>query len=152
MIAGIDNSDLLRSIAIGNPQLSGLRNVVTSQHEIAHVASLRGRVEQADAEARAVQQERRLANETYEATRQPEGFGLALQVLSLLAILGMAAPVIIMGFGSVTLPPWARAVVIGGFLAGVALLLRFLFVYANFLREGGREALPKTALGLLRRG
>lgn len=152
MLAGYDTGDLLRNITIGNPQLSGLRNVVTSQHEIAHVGSLRGRVDQADAEVRAVQQERRLANETYEATRQPEGFGLALQVLSVLAILGMAAPVVIMGFGPVTLPPWARAVVIGGFLAGVALLLRFLFVYASFLREGGREALPKTALGLLKRG
>lgn len=152
MIPGYDTSDLLRNISIGNPQLSGLRNVVSSQHEIAHVGSLRGRVDQADAEVRAVQQERRLANETYEATRQPEGFGLALQVLSVLAILGMAAPVIIMGFGPVTLPPWARAVVIGGFLAGVTLLLRFLFVYASFLREGGREVLPKTALGLLKQG
>lgn len=152
MLPSYDSSDLLRNITLGNPQLSGLRNVVSSQHEIAHVGSLRARVDQTDAEVRAVQQERRLANETYEATRQPEGFGLALQVLSVLAILGMAAPVIIMGFGPVTLPPWARAVVIGGFLAGVALLLRFLFVYASFLREGGREALPKTAFGLLSRG
>lgn len=150
-LVGYDSSALLRNIALGNPQLSGLRNVVSSQHEIAHIASLRGRAEQAEAEVRAVQQERRLASETYEATRQPEGFGLALQVLSLLAILGMAVPVIIMGFSPVTLPPWARAVVIGGFLIGVGLLLRFLFVYASFLREGGREALPKTVLGLARR-
>ena len=152
LLTDYDHSALLRNIAISSPQLSGLRNVVTSQHEIAHIASLRGRVEQAEAEVRALQQERRLADETYESTRQPEGFGLALQVLSVLAILGMAVPVVIMGFGPMTLPPWARAVVIGGFLAGVALLLRFLFVYASFLREGGREALPKTVLGLLKRG
>jgi len=57
-----------------------------------------------------------------------------------------------MGFAPLTLPGWERAVVIGLFFLGVALLLRFLFVYAAFLGEGGRETLPHTALGLFSRG
>jgi hypothetical protein len=98
---------------------------------------------------RALAQERRLAEETYDATRQPEGFVLALQVLTFLAVVGMGVPVILMGFAPMTLPAWARVAVISLFFVGVAMLLRFLFVYAGFLREGGRETLPRSLLGLL---
>jgi hypothetical protein len=72
-------------------------------------------------------------------------------VLTFLAVVGMGVPVILMGFAPMTLPAWARVTVISLFFVGVAMLLRFLFVYAGFLREGGRETLPRSLLGLLRR-
>ena len=132
-----------------NPEVRGLRRVVTTQHEIAHVNVLRARVETAYAEVRALQQERRLAEGLFEATRQPEGFGLALQVLATLAVLGMGVPVIIMAFVPYSLPAWLRAVVVALFFLGVGLLLRFLFVYAHYLR-GNRNGLPLRLVGLLR--
>jgi hypothetical protein len=46
-----------------NPEVRGLRRVVSTQHEIAHVNVLRARVETAHDEVRALQQERRLAEE-----------------------------------------------------------------------------------------
>lgn len=131
------------------PEIRGLRNVVSTQHEVAHINALRGRVETARAEVLALQQERRLAEELYEASRQPEGFSLALQVLAVLAVLGMGVPVVIMGFAPLTLPVWARVVVVALFFCGVAVLLRFLFVYARYLR-GARRSLPSWIGGLLR--
>jgi hypothetical protein len=132
-------------------EVRGLGSVVSTQHEIAEVGLLRSRVEQARAEIGAMQQERRLAEETYDATRQPEGFVLALQVLVFLALVGMGVPAVLMGFAPLTLPAWGRIGVIALFFSGVALLLRFLFVYAGFLREGGRDTLPHSAFGLLRK-
>lgn len=134
------------------PDLRGIRPVIESQHEVARVSALRARVDSAEADVRALEQEQRLAEETLEATRQPEGFGLALQVLTALAVLGMGIPVIVMGTEVVSLPWPARAAVILAFALGVSLLLRFLFVYASFLREGGRRELPTSAFGLLKRG
>lgn len=145
-----DTSSIARLIS---PEVRGLRGVVSSQHEIAQVNVLRGRVESARAEVRALDQERRLAEETFDATRQPEGFSLALQVLSILAALGMGVPVIAMVFVPYTLPWLARVGVVVVFFVGVLLLLRFLFAYASYLR-GARPALPATVVGLLdpRRG
>lgn len=112
---------------------------------------LTDRIEAADADSRAAREEAKLAREALDASRQPAGFSLAIQVLTVLAILGIALPVIVMGFEVTTLPEWLRAGVIVVFFAGVGLLLRYLFVYASFLREGGRETLPATAWGLLGR-
>lgn len=110
---------------------------------------LRDQVSSADAEVRALEQERRLAEETFEATRQPEGFSLALQVLSVLSVLGMGIPVTLMtSFPVTTLPWWGRTAVAVVFFLGVYLLLRFLFVYASYLR-GATESLPKNAWSLL---
>lgn len=130
---------------------AGSTPLIASQQGLARREVLRATLDQAEAESRALQQERRLAQETYEATRQPEGFGLALQVLTTLAVLGMAVPVVVMGFAPVDLPAWLRWTVIACFSVGSALLLRFLFVYASFLREGGRDKLPTSVLGLLKR-
>jgi hypothetical protein len=77
---------------------------------------------------------------------------MAFRVLSVLAILGMGVPVVTMGFAPLTLLAWLRAVVIGLFFLGVALLLRFLFVYARFLREGGRDSLPGSVTRLMASG
>ena len=149
-LAGMDRSFMWNIGSV--PDLRGIRPVIESQHEVARVSALRARVDSAEADVRALDQEQRLAGETLEATRQPEGFGLALQVLTTLAVLGMGIPVIVMGTEVVSLPWMARAAVILAFALGVALLLRFLFVYASFLREGGRRDLPASALGLLKRG
>lgn len=149
LLGSIASQDILRSIRLGNPQVRALRGVVASQHEIAHINVLRGRLEAARAEVRALHQEHRLAEELFDATRQPEGFGLALQVLATLAVLGMGVPVVIMGFVPFTLPNWVRGFVVALFFFGVATLLRFLFVYANYLR-GGRNGLPSWIGGLLK--
>lgn len=133
------------------PAISAANRMIRSQREMARVDALESRIGEAEAELRALAQERRLAEETYDATRQPEGFVLALQVLTFLAVVGMGVPVILMGFAPMTLPAWARVAVISLFFVGVGMLLRFLFVYAGFLREGGRETLPRSLLGLLRR-
>jgi hypothetical protein len=110
---------------------------------------LRDQANSADAEVRAMEQEHRLAEETFEATRQPEGFTLALQVLSVLSVLGMGIPVTLMTcFPVTTMPWWGRAAVAAVFFLGVYLLLRFLFVYASYLR-GATDTLPKNAWGLL---
>lgn len=144
-----DISGITRTLELANPEIRGLRHVVSSQQELAHVNVLRSRVETARAEVRALRQEHRLAEELFQATRQPEGFGLALQVLATLAVLGMGVPVVIMGFVPLALPVWLRILVIALFFFGVALLLRFLFVYARYLR-GGRRSLPSWIGGLLR--
>lgn len=145
-----DGFDYDASSIIGftTPEVRGIHRVVASQHEIAQVNVIRGRVEAARAEVRALEQERRLAEETFDATRQPEGFSLALRVLSVLAAFGMGVPVVIMAFVPYTLPWPARAGVVIIFFTGVLILLRFLFAYAAYLR-GVRSALPRTVLGLL---
>ena len=129
-------------------QVHPLRGLGVSQ-QITHVNLLRGRVETTRAEVRALQQEHRLVEELFDATQQPEGFGLALQVFGVIAVLGMGVPVVIMGFIPFALPDWARALVVAVFFFAVGLLLRFLFVYANYLR-GGRQGLPSWIGGLLR--
>lgn len=146
-LLGRADYDVSSLIGITTPETRGLYRVVASQHEIAQVNSLRGRVEAGRAEVRALDQERRLAEETFDATRQPEGFSLALQVLSVLAALGMGVPVVIMAFVPYSLPWPGRAAVVVLFFAGVFLLLRFLFAYAAYLR-GKRSTLPTTVLGL----
>ncbi|MER6936708.1 hypothetical protein ABTX24_18675 [Nocardioides sp. NPDC127514] len=110
---------------------------------------LLARRNEADAEVRALSHERELVQETYDATKQPEGFNLALQVLSLLAVLGMGLPVAVMAIPLTGLPTWSRALVVLGVALGVGMLLRYLFVYAAYLKEGGQSALPKNLLGLI---
>ena len=111
---------------------------------------LRKQINEADAEVRALTHERALVQETFDATRQPEGFNLALHVLSLLAVLGMGLPVAVMAIPLTSLPTWARVLVVLGVGLGVGLLLRYLFVYAAYLK-GARPALPKSMLGLVPR-
>ncbi|CAN7148592.1 MULTISPECIES: hypothetical protein [Microbacterium] len=98
--------------------------------------------EAANEEGTAAESEAVLAQEAYDLTRQPEGFSLALQVLVTLAILGIVPSVTLMGFGVATLDLLPRLILVGFFLGGVALLLRFLYVYARFLQQGGRATLP----------
>ncbi|MFJ4254103.1 hypothetical protein [Microbacterium sp. NPDC090003] len=89
-----------------------------------------------------------LASKAYEATRQPEGFGLALRVLRTLALCGVVPPVLLMAFGGDWWYPWPSVAVTLLFFVGLGTLLRFLFVYASFLQQGGHSELPTTVLGL----
>lgn len=93
-----------------------------------------------------------LASKAYEATRQPEGFGLALRVLRTLALCGVVPPVLLMAFGGNWAYPWLSVAVTLLFFVGLGTLLRFLFVYASFLQQGGRSELPTTILGLFSKG
>lgn len=122
---------------------------VTPNADDIHHGRLREQLHTATADSAALRAEASLARETFDASRQPEGFSLALQVLSVLAITGVAFPVVVMAFDVVSLTWWMRATVVVAFFAGVGLLLRFLFVYASFLKAGGRRRLPRTVLGLL---
>lgn len=135
-----------------NPTADGINRLMNSQYDLAREETLQRQIEQSTAEVRATEQEQRLAEETLQATRQPAGFSLALQVLSVLAVLGIAVPVCIMSTGLLMIPFGSRLAVIALFFVGVSFLLRFLFVYASFLHEGGRKNLPRTVFGLLTRG
>ncbi|GAB3630652.1 hypothetical protein GCM10027421_00050 [Microbacterium shaanxiense] len=106
------------------------------------------RIERAEAEALAAAHEAQLAREALEASRQPAGFSLAIQVLTALTLPGIVVPVVVMGFAVAGLPVEWRVTVIGIFFVGLTVLVRYLFVYASFLRDGGRQTLPKTVFGL----
>lgn len=96
--------------------------------------------------------EHRAADKHLSDAAQPEGFGLALSVLAVVATVGIALPLVLMVSGPTGLPIWVRIASAAAFLAGVTLLLRYLFVYAAFLRASeSRAELPTNLLGLLRR-
>ncbi len=93
--------------------------------------------------------ERELALEAYEATRNPDGFSLALRALSFLAIVGIGLPLVGMAVGREPISGWARAAIVLVFGIGLVVLLRYLFVYAHFLDERkGRAYLPHSVTGL----
>jgi hypothetical protein len=149
LIQPVDYSSLVGRVQ--NPALTAAYRISDSQNELAKASDLRTRVSETTGARTALRQERRLAAETLDATRQPAGFVLALQVLTFLAVCGLVVPVVVMGFGPMTLEPWARAVIIAVFIMGLALLLRFLYVYASYLRADGRADLPRSVIGLLTR-
>lgn len=100
----------------------------------------------------AVSAEIELAERHLQDSRQPEGFRLALWVLTYLAAVGIGLPVVAMANGPTELPVWGRTVIVGAFFSGLLLLLRFLFVYAAYLDESRRrERLPGSVWGLLMR-
>lgn len=152
-LAGLAASQSLLDLPIiRNPQVTAIRRLANMQQEQSSMQRLLSQRDTAEAEARQIEQARRLAEENYQSSRQPEGFTLALQVLTVMAILGIGVPVLVMGNGAQELPGWGRGAVIAAFFVGLALLLRFLFVYANYLSDGGRrDSLPSNVAGLLRR-
>lgn len=109
------------------------------------------RIDNAETVANESEREAVLAEEAYEATRQPEGFSLALRVLLTLALCGVVPPVILMVIGADWGYPWVPAGVALLFLLGLSTLLRFLFVYASFLQRGGRTVLPQHVWALFLR-
>ncbi len=95
----------------------------------------------------------RLARENLDAARQPAGFGLALRALTFLAVTGICLPLTLMTFLPEKTHWLVHVAVLGIFLTGVFVLLRYLFVYAHFLDDRhSRKTLPKGLFGLLRRG
>lgn len=113
--------------------------------------ALEAAVETQQSTLRALQQERTLSEETWAAARQPEGFNLALRVLTAMAVAGLVVPVILLVMGFERTPWWVTAAAGLLFTLGLALLLRFLFVYAQFLHADGRGDLPTRLRGLLTR-
>ncbi len=109
---------------------------------------LEGRIKAAEKQAEEAELGATFAEEAYEATRQPEGFGLAPRVLCALAICGVIPPVILMTFGASWGYPWTSVTVASLFFLGLGVLLRFLFVYASFLHRGGLTELPRGVWGL----
>lgn len=85
-----------------------------------------------------------------DATGQPQGFALALEVLAYIALVGIAFPLVLMVSAPMALPLGVRIAVAALFLSGVVLLLRYLFVYATYLdHRSSRLALPESVLGLV---
>lgn len=90
------------------------------------------------------------ALEHAEAARQPEGFKLTLWVLAVLSLTTMAYPTGLIAWGPEhTGTGWLSSVAVL-FMLGVALLMRYLFVYASVLStHAARRRMPKTPFGLL---
>lgn len=125
-----------------------------TQWDIAEHQVLQRRVERLGSESRSLRQELQLARETLEASRQPEGFRLALLVLSTAVAFGIAVPGTALAFWPAQ-APWGaelalRVLCLGLFLASLGVILRFLFHYAAFLR-GDEPQLPERLWHLARR-
>lgn len=96
--------------------------------------------------------EEKAAERDLARTRQPAGFGLALQVLAYIAASSILLPLAVMIWEPEHLALWLRIVVGGGFASGVLLLFRYLFVYASVLgARSDQTVMPGTVLGLLAR-
>ena len=94
--------------------------------------------------------EERAAERDVARTRQPAGFGLALQVLGYIAATSILLPLALMVWDPGHLGPGWRVAVGAAFASGVLLLFRYLFVYAAVL--GARSDLttmPGTVVGLV---
>lgn len=137
------------SVLGGMPDLSGVITPIpvtvpgSSTRE-----RLRSAVEEAERDVLFLQAEEHAAREHLADSGQPEGFGLALSVLTYLAATSIAIPSGFLVFAQVALPAWGRVAFVAAFLSGVALLLWYLVVYAQYL-DGSRPALPRWFWGLL---
>jgi hypothetical protein len=76
-----------------------------------------------------------------------EGFRLGLRVLGLVAVLVMVPPVGLLLFRPVAWVRWPDVAVAVLFAAGIALMLRYLYVYSAFIK--GESPLPNAALLLM---
>lgn len=76
------------------------------------------------------------AREHVVASTQPDGFGLAIEVLSALCVLTVVLPLVLLVLGPEHLNAAVRISVGLAFLLGVGLLLQYWRSYAVFLRQG----------------
>jgi hypothetical protein len=140
---------LLRSVRLPPlaPPLTAA--VVPSFRDRDETARLTRRRDETRARVATLDAEADLARRHIAETRQPEGFRLALLVLTYLSVVGIGVPVVIMANGPLELPVWLRTVVVAAFASGLLVLLRYLFVYAAYLDESrGRKSLPTSLWGL----
>jgi hypothetical protein len=108
--------------------------------------------EDAESEVARLEGELHAASMHADDVAQPEGFSLALSVLAYISLVSIVIPTGLMIAGPIALPQWSRILVALLFLSGVGLLMRYLFVYAAYLRQPSKnKALPTSILGLLRR-
>lgn len=133
-----------------NPQVTAIHGLGSATARRNYEERLTRYRDDARRERQITEAELRLAQEHSEDVRQPEGFALALKVLTYLAVVAIGVPVMIMAAGPLTLSLWVRLVVVGLFFSGLTLLLLFLFVYASYLSEGSaRSSLPRGIRGLV---
>lgn len=108
--------------------------------------------EDAESEVARLEGELRAASMHVDDVAQPEGFSLALSVLAYISVVSIVVPTGLMTLGPIALPQWSRILVALLFFSGVGLLMRYLFVYAAYLRQPSKiKALPTSIWGLLRR-
>lgn len=119
--------------------------------EVAHEDRLYSALRDAEANRERLEAERGAASRHLADAVQPEGFGLAIKVLVYIAATAMAVPIGLMVGAPTTLPLWVRIVVAVVFLSGVALLLRYLSVYARHLRGQAGTSFPERLTQLFRR-
>lgn len=119
--------------------------------EVAHEDRLYSALRDAEANRERLEGEHAAASRHLADAVQPEGFGLAIKVLVYIAATAMAVPVGLMVGAPMTLPLWVRIIVAVAFLSGVALLLRYLSVYARYLRGPSGTPFPERLIELFRR-
>lgn len=133
-----------------SPEVYAIRSLRAQSQDQAHESRLIGYRDDAQRVNDQLRDELQAAEAHLADVEQPEGFRLALQVLALLSFVGVIVPTAIMATGAQKLAPWVRATVVLAFFAGVALLLRYLFVYAAYLSDRNkRQHLPGSVWGLV---
>lgn len=150
---GSSMSDLVRSSSLTrltSPEAYAIRSLRAQSMDQAHEARLIDYRDDAQRINEQLRDELQAADAHLADVEQPEGFRLALQVLAVLTAVGVVMPTAIMATGAQKLAPLVRVAVAGAFFAGVALLLRYLFVYAAYLSDRHkRQHLPENILRLV---
>jgi len=150
---GSSLSEFVRSAPLAglpSPEVYAIRSLRAQSQDQAYESRLIGYRDDAQRVNDQLRDELQAADAHLADVEQPEGFRLALQVLALLSVVGVVLPTAVMATGAQKLAPWARATVAAAFFSGVALLLRYLFVYAAYLSDRNRrQHLPRTIFGLV---
>ena len=66
---------------------------------------------------------------------RPAGVASAILILAVYSVLGIVAPVIVMGLGLATLAAWLEWLLVGLFVLGLATVLVYVFWYARTLDD-----------------
>ncbi|MFG1656885.1 hypothetical protein ACGFIY_10195 [Micromonospora chersina] len=66
---------------------------------------------------------------------QPIGVTSAIVILAVYSVLGIVAPVVVMGFDPTTLESWLEWLLVGVFVFGLAAVLGYIFWYAKTLND-----------------
>jgi hypothetical protein len=66
---------------------------------------------------------------------QPIGVTSAIAILTIYSVLGIVAPVVVMGFDPPTLDSWLEWLLVGVFVLGLAAVLGYIFWYAKTLND-----------------
>ena len=66
---------------------------------------------------------------------RPAGVISAIVILAIYSVLGIVAPVVVMGLGLATLAAWLEWLLVGLFVLGLSAVLAYIFWYAKTLND-----------------